>query len=453
MSQHKYRRIERNLLSALVHLVGRIICADRCISASELNELLEMEDHFGFDRTLMAESSRWTLASAVERLQEADEELRSEMFESLKSLAMADRKVDQREALLLVALERCLKPGATDRILTCRSSEGREDFCGSILYTESAYHEKRHEELCAQWELLRLLLQQSGFRLMQVEKMVESVSSMDPSLVNLLLGYLAPQMNSDQLGDFITRMEKMDSATFCERVLVDTLHIDQCRNTAPCLLFGLGHKDFLQVMLDGSVMDEVRGFLNEYGAIITPSQSAQMTATKGGEFLYDSYSRLFFSLLVKAEPRKSTIALWPNKSEFDFPSVGRTLRLNQQEATLYTLILIESLTGKRTGLPLSYSSDQKRIERLYRSIYCRKKMVESKQVIYPDNLAPIRARIEKKMREQLVDLDNLEDFIPYNMNHEGFYRVNIDISMVTMHLDLYNEATLQDESVLLSLFD
>lgn len=453
MSQHKYRRLEHSLLSALVHLVGRIICADRCISIVELKGLLEMEDHFGFDRTLMAESSQWTLATAVARLQEADEELRLEMLESLTALAKADRKVDQREAMLLIALQRCLRKDATDHILTCGSWEGKEDFCGSILYVESATDDQRHQEINTQWELLQLLLQQSGFRLMQAEKMVESIASMDASLVRLLLGYMAPQKTDQQMDDFVVRMESMDSAAFCERILVDTLKLEGCRRTQPCLLFGLGHKDFLQIPLEGPLMDQVRGFLSEYTEIITPSQMSQLNATRGGEFLYDGYSRLFFSLLVMAEPRKSPIVLWPNKSEFDFPAVGLTLRLNQQESTLYTLILIQSLTGEGKGLPLAYGPDQKRLERLYRSIYCHKKLVESSQVVYPDNLAPIRARIEKKMREQLAGLENLEDYIPYNVNHEGFYRVCVAPTMVSAHDGLYDEITLQDEKAMLALFD
>ena len=452
MSQHKYRRLEHSLLSALVHLVGRIICADRCISTVELEALVEMEDHFGFDRTLMAESSQWTLASAVARLQEADEALRLEILESLTTLAKADRKVDQREAMLLIVLQRCLRKGASDRVLTCGSWDGKEDFCGSILYVESELDAQRHQELNAQWELLQLLLQQSGFRMMQAEKMVESISAMDASLVRLLLGYMAPQKSDQQLDDFISRMQSMDSATFCERILVDTLKIEECRHTQPCLLFGLGHKDFLQIPLEGNVMELVRDFLAEYAEIITPSQSARLNATRGGDFLYDGYSRLFFSLLVMAEPRKSPIVLWPNKSEFDFPAVGQTLRLNQQEATLYTLILIQSISGEGKGLPLAYGPDQKRIERLYRSIYCRKKLVESSLVLYPDNLAPIRARIEKKMREQLVGLDNLEDYIPYNVNHEGFYRVNVSGEMVSVHSDLYTETTLQDQKTINQLF-
>ena len=40
------------------------------------------------------------------------------------------------------------------------------------------------------------------------------------------------------------------------------------------------------------------------------------------------------------------------------------------------------------------------------------KIYHKKDAIIPDNIAPIRSRIERKMREQLDGLANIEDFIP-----------------------------------------
>ncbi len=259
---------------------------------------------------------------------------------------------------------------------------------------------------------------------------------MDTEMVRLLLGYLAPRMEQEQIASFLERMKSMDSATFCERILVDTLHLEPCRNIAPSLLIGLGGNDFLQLTLQGPLLAQLQSLLSEYSTIVTPGAASPFPVSSQQEFLYEGYGRLFFSLLVQAEPRKSSILLWPNKSEFQFTDAGLRLQLNQQEASLYTLILLYPTTGECRGLPLSFSTEQKRIERLYRSIYCRKKLIETSDVSFPDNLAPIRARIEKKMREQLPLLDNLEDYIPYNRNHDGFYRVSVPVQMCFVQADI-----------------
>lgn len=415
-----YKRIERRFLTALVRIVGKIITADKCIAMSELNALHAMEEHFGFNRTLMAEAYKIPLSEAVATLKELDQTIRMEMLEDLKALAKADSFVDKSEALVLLALCRCLKKNAPEQVLSTQMELHDTDFSGCILYAESQCDDAYHQELTSCASQLRSQLQGLGLQLVHVEEMVKNISDVDANMVRLLLGYLAPQMTDGQIDAFYKKINTMDTHTFCERVLVDTFQLDACRAVGPCLLMGIGGGDFLQIPLQGSLQEAMSALLNDYAAIASSQKIAPPDAGEEGLF-YDGYGKFFLSLLVKSAPRKSHVVVWPNKSEFTFPVVCRTLKLNQQEATLFTLILLYSTTGKCQGLPLSYCAETKRVESLYRTIYCRKKLVETSDVIFPDNLAPIRARLEKKMREQLSGLENLEDYIPFNDDHH--YRV------------------------------
>jgi len=432
-----YKRIERRFLTALVHIVSKIITADKCITVSELNALHAMEEHFGFTRALMAEASKMTLAEAVATLQELDLTIRLEMLEDLKSLASVDQFVDKREALLLFALSRCLQKHAVEQVLSTRMELHDLDFEGCILYVESEYDDDFHHQLSKPSEQLQAQLQSEGLQLMNVEAMVKHLSSVDADMVRLLLGYLAPQMTDGQIADFYDKIHTMDTSTFCERVLVDALQLDVCRATEPCLLMGIGGGDFLRIPLNDSLQEQVASVVGDFTGIVSHNEETPVSVANNDELMYDGYGKLFLSLLVKSAPRKSHIVVWPNKSEFTFPVVCRTLKLNQQEATVLTLILHYSTTGKCAGLPLSYCAETKRLESLYRTIYCRKKLIETEDVIYPDNLAPIRARIEKKMRTQLSGLENLEDFIPFNDDHH--YRVKVPVEMVLVAPSLNEE--------------
>lgn len=440
-----YKRIERRFLTALVHIVGKIITADKCIASSELNALRNMEKHFGFDRSLMTEAAKITLEEAVSTLRELDETIRMEMFEDLRALASADRFVDRSEALLLLALSRCLPKNAADQVVSTPMVLQDLDFSGCILYVESQRNAECHRELDLRLGELQSQLQAVGLRLLSVEDMVQNLSSLEAESVCLLLGYLAPQMTDEQIAGFYAKVKSMDSSTFCERVLVDTLQLDVCRKTEPCLLMGLGGGDFLkiaplQASQNGekfSLVGQLSRLVEAYAGIVSKAHPSSQLVSRPGDLLYDGYGKLFLSLLVKAAPRKSHIVVWPNKSEFTFPVVYRKLKLNQQEATLFTLILYYSTTGECLGLPLSYCAETKHLESLYRTIYCRKKLVETDEVIYPDNLAPIRARLEKKMREQLSGLENLEDFIPFNDAHH--YRVRVSAEMIQVLPNLNDE--------------
>lgn len=440
-----YKRIERRFLIALVSIVERLICADHCISMAELQSLKNMEEHFGFNRTLMSEAHRMTLQQAVAELQDLDCTIRVEMLDDLSVLAGIDRVVDKSEALLLLSLKYVLSERSGVEVLSCAEPVSNLDFSGCLLYVESKLNETYHQELSERTELLQLQLQQEGLQLMYVEQMAQQLTSLDSDMIRLLLGYMAPQMTDEQIQNFYQRVEETSSSDFCERVLIDGLQLDALRNTEPCLLMGIGGNDFLRIPLQGEASKILSRVLADYRTIASRTLQSQLSAARAENLQFDGYSKLFLSLLVKAAPRKSPMVVWPNKSEFTFPAVCRTLRLNQQEATLLTLVLLYSTTGKCQGLPLSYSSQQKRIEAQYRSIYCRKKLVETSEVIYPDNLAPIRARIEKKMREQLTGLENLEDFIPLNRNHDGHYSVVAPPEMIQVCANLHENLLALDE--------
>lgn len=438
--EQKYKRIDRRSLAALLLVITRIIKADSRIDADELSHLLRLEDKFGFDRSIMNESSRLTLAEAIEQLRTLDGPLLDDIMHSLTELASTDRILERHEAMLLLTLRYFLVEQYDNcQVISSRVSHRGGDLGTYLLYFESERCDAVHQQICEQWELQKLLLQQNGLSLFYVEHLVKRLSQQDPVLIKTMLGYLAPSMTDDQIEALYQRMEHMDTATFGREILVRGMELTDLRTAGPSLLINLGTTDFLRIGLTAEPLSHIRRFLDDYSHLASPGVTpirAMEDDLREGHFRYYSYYRDLFNLLVATEPQESRIVLWPNKSEFYFPDVARTLRLNQQEASLYTLILAHTYKYKKQGLPLSYTAEQRKIEALYRTIYCRKKFIEEEDVIFPDNLAPIRAKIEKKMRLQLEGLDNIEDFIPRNYDRQGFYRIAAPLSMVKVRPDL-----------------
>lgn len=434
------RRIEHKNLAALLLVITRMIKADNRVDAEEIDLLTELEDQYGFDRSLMAEAARLTLAEAVRKLAVLDSSTRQQILISLSRLAKTDRLLERHEALLLLALNYCLNGENHCEIVSGNNSRHSSDLGSYIIYYETATDLERHREMDSQWELMNLLLRQHGLQLMVVEHIVDELCSQDTAMVQKLMGYMAPELTDLQIEQLYDRMKRMDTTTFGQRVLVRDMQYTSLRDVRPSLLVSLGRGDMLRIELHDDVLVHIRRLINDYCQLASPSTEALRiidNTSHEGHFRFYGFYHDFFSLLVESEPQESRIVIWPNKSEFDFPDADRSLKLNQQEASLYTLILLYTYKGK--GLPLCYTPDQKEIEATYRKIYCRKKFIEANEVIYPDNLAPIRAKIEKKMREQLTGLDNIEDYIPRNENREGYYRIAAPVSMVKIRPD-YRQA-------------
>lgn len=436
--EQKFRHMEHKSLVALLLVITRIIKADSRIDADEIEQLAVLERQYGFDYTLMQEASRLTLAEAVEQLRTLDKPMRMQILKSMKELASTDRILERHEALLLLTLQYCLleerpKCDVVSSVVGHRSG----DLGTYIIYFENERDELCHQQIAEDWELLRLLLQQQGHQFFLVEQIVQNLCKQDSAIVKKLLQYLAPAIGEGQLEGLYQKMKRMDTATFAQQILIKQMQLQGLRKTAPSLLINLGSMDFLRIEIEDRPLNHIRKFLNDYTQLaspVTPTLRPNEDANNAGHFRYYSYFRDFFNLLVQSEPKESRLVIWPNKSEFEFPGIGKRLKLNQQEASLLTTILYYTYYSK--GVPTCYDKETKAVESLYRTIYCRKKFIETDDVIYPENLAPIRAKIEKKMRLQLEGLDNLEDFIPCNEDRKGYYRIAAPRKMVTVKPDI-----------------
>lgn len=425
-------RVDHKTKLAIQRYIIELIKADDVIEVHELQWLDQLEQTYGFDRSMLPEALQMSLAEAATHLSQLDKGVRIPLFDELAQLATSDKICMPAEALILLALHY--------EAITLPKAGPRHGLGPYVIYIEGERHDERHQELAEQYELLQLMLHQQGFGLIYIEKMTQELAEQDNALMRKVLGYMAPQHTEAQIDVAYQRMCHMDTPTFCNQVLVRNLQVNELRKCKPSLLIST-RSALLRIELGNeSIYHHVKQFCHSYSELISPGHRNMglLSDNLAKQLPFAGYYRVFFKFLLKAEPTESQLIVWPNKSDFDFPEAGRTLHLNQQEASLYTLILLKTFENGE-GLPLCYTPEQKRIEQQYRTIYCRKKLIETDEVIFPDNLAPIRAKIEKKMRDQLSGVSNLEEYIPYNENRKGFYRVRALPEMVWVKPDTRSE--------------
>lgn len=444
----QFRHLDHKNLVAFVRVVSELIKIDNVIDAEEISILLQLEQQYGFDRSYKREAMHLTIADAIAQLSQLDLQARTQILQSFEAIVGADRVCVTREAIMLLALRYCLegKQNKDCQVINCPAVLSAPDQSPYVMYVESDYNEEYHEQIDNQIELIQLMLQQYGLNLFYVEQIVSKLSEMDKNMMLMTLGYLAPELDDSQIAQMYERMQETDSETFTTRVLARDLQISALRNIGPSLLISMG-SSFLCIALKDSFKGQLKSFISDFSQLVSPYTITSGTSLEVGndQLRYFGYYKAFFDFILKAEPKESHLVIWPLKSEFEFPEAKRTLRLNQQEASLYTLILEYTYKHEGKGLPLCYTPAQKRIEALYRTIYCCKKCVDEADVIYPENLAPIRAKIEKKMRDQLSGLSNLEDYIPHNDNRQGFYRIAAHVRNIMVKADIReDEINLQE---------
>ena len=444
----QFRHLDHKNLVAFVRVVSELIKIDNVIDAEEISILLQLEQQYGFDRSYKREAMHLTIADAIAQLSQLDLQARTQILQSFEAIVGADRVCVTREAIMLLALRYCLegKQNKDCQVINCPAVLSAPDQSPYVMYVESDYNEEYHEQIDNQIELIQLMLQQYGLNLFYVEQIVSKLSEMDKNMMLMTLGYLAPELDDSQIAQMYERMQETDSETFTTRVLARDLQISALRNIGPSLLISMG-SSFLCIALKDSFKGQLKSFISDFSQLVSPYTISSGTSLEVGndQLRYFGYYKAFFDFILKAEPKESHLVIWPLKSEFEFPEAKRTLRLNQQEASLYTLILEYTYKHEGKGLPLCYTPAQKRIEALYRTIYCCKKCVDEADVIYPENLAPIRAKIEKKMRDQLSGLSNLEDYIPHNDNRQGFYRIAAHVRNIMVKADIReDEINLQE---------
>ncbi len=432
---------------AIARIVSDMIKADNIIEETEIEMLNNLKNTYNLDRNIMVEARRVKFSSAIESMEDMCDEDKIAFFKSVQSMALVDGVCVPREALLLLALRYAFGIEAVSKngknLVVNHNNKVKLIACPTgdtsitsqyVIYIEGKYNDEINQDIKKGLDVNVLRLREYGFDFVYIPCLVDEFREMNADYVKDVVSYMAPELAQDTIDVVYDRLLKMDTVTFCNHVLAEKLKVDSVKHADPSLLINIGtsfvpytsvsgpvecYTEFLCIPITKDIDAHIKDFLNAYKKIVSYYTILKPDAGTG-KFKYFGFYKAMFDFLVKAEPKESDMIVNPCNSRFEFPHVSiEDLKLTPQEAALYKLIL--ELTHKHPlgGLPTFYTSKELEIKSLYEKIY---KICKGCEVAtLPDNLAPIRSRIEKKMRDQLEGLANIEEFIP--RMREGKYIV------------------------------
>ena len=420
---------------AIARIVSDMIKADNIIEESEIEMLNRFKNDYHLDGHILNEARHIKFSTAVSDLCTLKDEEKIEIFTSIKNMASADGLCVPKEAMLLLALryafgierDKVTKKYKINRknnvkLISCPTGEASIS-SQYVIYIEGKNHANINEIIRKNFEVNVLSLRQWGFDFIYIPSLVEEFKTMNSDYVKDVINYMAPELGKETIDVVYERLIRMDTVTFCNHVLADTLNVEEVKNAAPSLFINIGtsivpycvvsgpvecYTEFLCIPLGEDVTAQIKDFIKAYSKLVS-FHSTPSAAYMGdnNRFKYFGFYKAMFDFLVKAEPKESDMIVHPWNSSFEFPQIALgDLVLSPQEAAVYKLILELTYNHPLGGLPTFYTKYEGEIIRKYKRIYSKE------NAAFPENLAPIRSRIEKKMRQHLEGLVNIEDYIP-----------------------------------------
>ena len=422
---------------AIARIVSDMIKADNIIEESEIEMLNKFKNDYNIDSQILSEARHIKFSTAVSNLNSLKDEEKISIFKTIQGMSVADGVCVPKEAMLLLALRYALgierdknnpkkyvvNHNGNVRLISCPTGEN-SIASQYVIYIEGVEHEAVNRCIKENFEVNVLNLRQWGFDFVYIPSLVEEFRTMNAGYVKNVIAYMAPELTKETIDTVYERLLRMDTVTFCNHVLAEKLHVEEVKNAVPSLFINIGtsivpyrlasgsvecYTEFLCVPLKEDITSQIRDFIKAYSKLVSFYSTPNPTyiSENPNRFKYFGFYKAMFDFLVKAEPKESDIIMHPWNSSFEFPQISLgDLVLSPQEAALYKLILEYTYNHSLCGLPTSYTRYQNEIEEKYARIYHRR------DAVLPCNLAPVRSRIETKMRRQLDGLANLEEFIP-----------------------------------------
>jgi len=432
---------------AIARIVSDMIKADNIIEESEIEMLNHLKGVYNIDRLILSQARQIKFSDAVRDLGSLKDEEKIDFFKCIHSMALADGVCVSKEAMLLLALRLFLGIEEDEmnrhqfrinhehkdiKLISCPTGEASLA-SQYVIYIEGEYNEAANRNIKDKFEINVLNLRQWGFDFIYIPSLIDEFREMNTDYVKDVVRYMAPELSNDTIDLVYERLLKMNTVTFCNYVLAEKLHVDAVKNSAPSLLINIGtsivpyctitgpvecYTEFLCVPATEDITYQIKEFVKAYSRMVSFYAAANPANIDDSpnRFKYFGFYKAMFDFLVRAEPKESDMEVHPWNNLIDFPQIQvEALKLTPQESALYKLILEMTFNHSLGGLPTSCTEYQSEIEKMYRKIY------HKNNADFPEPLAPIRSKIESKMRKHLKDLANLEDYIP-RMN-DGKYMI------------------------------
>jgi uncharacterized tellurite resistance protein B-like protein len=364
---------------AIVRLLSDITKADAVIETSEMEMYVRLRNKYRITEELERAASEMSLSTAIRSLVQSEHKDRSAIIEDCVEMAVSNGFCSPSEALLIIAIKRCLgdEISGADEILSVHYPRVDIDK-GQVLYVECAYNKGINEEIKQQYRQIYNELRLAGFHFVYVPSFAARCKCIGHQHFYALMRMLAPNLSEKETLVVLEDLASMTTETFCRNYLCDRLGMHSLRDTGPALLLHVGddyvggtrYNNFLRIPLQSGVMDSVCRFVEEF--VATTSSSVVAVPLANGQesgFPLIGFYRLLVNQFTFREGKRCGLVIDPFRGTLFLPEIQTEIRgLHRKEKAFYAMLVHRTRTGGINFTAPSSKADFQAYERHIRSV-------------------------------------------------------------------------------------
>lgn len=443
-------KFEREHKIALARIVTDLIEADFVVEVDEMQffEKIISKDGFSISEAMLIEAKKMDFAKALTILKGLDVKSRQLVVNTLKQLSMSDGVCVPLEAILIFAVEQTL---LNDAVVHSVPQSGINIDNLKVVYIENE-DTVVGKQIEAMLSSIVSELKLAGFDFVFIPRLISDFARMDHDYLRKVVKYMIPSIVSDRVDKICENLRGLTTAKFCRDLLYKKLGMNliDCK---PSLLIKINDSDivdkydsesvermrysnFLQLQLTGDVMEEVHRLIETYHSMISCSITIE-SRPRTPKFIYTGFHRSLFDLIAFGREMKEYRLVFDisnRKANIYFESVDDTsdrisIKLNPQEASLYYMIVVQSISGNgldwREHIP---AKEKNAILDEYNRIYWH--------IGKAHTVAEYKDRIQvhhiKNRIRALRNIANVEMFVPehYKSGNDSYYKTKASAEYV-----------------------
>lgn len=434
---------------ALIRLVKDLVKASNFIGVNQMTRYSAMQQKYSLARDEEIVADSITLSKAITSLQALTRSAINEILDDISSL-LSDRGIySGAEALILLALQYCLKNNTrySSQVISVRTQDVTFDQ-KQILFVESGFNTAINQDIVSHYRQISNYLKLSSFDFVYIPQLVDYLSTLPSKHFEDMISFMAPDISAFEMKFLRDRFLSMTTASFCKDNLQNKLKMNLKDSLQPSLLVKVGdslvenrlYSNFLRLEISSSVISTVEGLLNSYMSF----QGGRTVAINDNyninhKISCNGFYKLIFDQHLLRQGVQSSIVIDTMNESILFKDINITLGgVHRREKALYALFLLESESG---GIDFNKSDSVKkfqehtlrvqRIQNKYNAVY---QIFGGEVENAPDlSVAEIRLPMISRLKRSVMTLENrltnVEDYL-VKRRKMGVYNVSVDSNRI-----------------------
>lgn len=435
--------------AAVNRILVDLIKADMVIDMREMKLYRELKRIYKIGEKECEMSATMTLADSLDAIRSVPPVDKAELLESFREMASTDGFCAREEALMLIALEECLRNGDDEPEAEILSVEVDEHLIDSrqAIYVESNHNMKVNRQISLHKRAISNEWSLCGFDFVYIPDIAHHFNMTDPELLTSVVSMLSPTMSTREASNIADRIRSLLTETFTKEQLVRKLKFNRLADTRPAILLRVNMSrikdrvvsNFLKIETGDNPLALATRFNNRLNRLSNNETLRIIRKDDSGDsFLYTGFYRQIFDILMLRRSIRCHLLIDVVAGKLSFVEIGVTLTgMRRKERALYQLFVNHIHDhGISFTPPYDLAAHERFVRRLdalmqeYATIY------ESfggdpgrvPDITRPDIRLPMITTIRKTILQYSDQLLDAERFIISRDKETGRYEITASLS-------------------------